>query len=118
MNEQTGVITNYYKQLNSPNEDKNKVLKAFFQYILERKPEGREIMMLQKLIKDFDYQIVFEALVSLRYSSVDLSANYYGYLIAICKSLLKESITETQDDILSRKTEELLKNIKTKLKGS
>jgi hypothetical protein len=112
--EDTGVILNFYKQLNSENQDKSKVMKSFLLYILDKKPESKEYALLNKIIKDFGYDISFEALVAVRYSN-EFS---WGYVIAVCKNLLKQSIKEDSNDEDIRKTEAILLNIKSGLKGA
>lgn len=108
----SGVILNFYKELCKKETDKRATMKALFSYILERKPSQKEIVMLTKLIKDFDYDIVFEALVSVRYSEVDLNGNYWGYVIAVCKNMLKESSPSSADDNLARETQKLLASLR------
>lgn len=112
-NNETGVITNFWKQL-STSDDKNKVMKAFFPYILERKPETKEIIFLNKLIKDFDYTIVFDALVALRYSGIELTS-YNGYLFSICKNLLKDSSKDNLDVLAAERTEKMLIDLKKRM---
>lgn len=107
MNE-TGIVTNFYKQLQD-SDDKQKIIKAFFLYILERKPDGKEYAMLQKLVKDFDYDIVFEALLSTRYSNVDFAGNYWGYVFTVCRNILKESVSNVDENDLAERTEKMLK---------
>lgn len=113
----TGVIVNFYKQLNSGEEDRTKVMRSFLLYILERKPEQKDYAMLFKLIKDFDYDIAFDALVSAHYSTVDFSGNFWGYIITICKNLMKETITENTDDVLAKRTKDLITDLRSKLEG-
>jgi hypothetical protein len=112
----TGILLNYYKQLSSPESDKNKVIRSLFTYVVDKKPSNGEYAMLFKLVKDFDYFIVFDALVSARYSSVDFSGSYWGYIFTICKNLMKESIVDDEDSQSVENTKKLLTNIKTKLK--
>lgn len=107
------VITNFYKELSGAvdSKERNKVLKALFLYVLERKPKAREYSMLFKLIKDFGHFIVFDALVSARYSTLEWSGNYWGYLIAICKNLMKEHIDSEQESMINV-TDELYNQFK------
>lgn len=105
---ESGVVTNYYKQLQIPNQ-KDKTIKAFFQYVLERKPSSQEYAMLNKVVKDFDYDIVFEALLSTRYSTVDFETNYWGYVVTVCKNILKESVSKVDENDLAERTEKMLK---------
>lgn len=108
---ETGIISSFYKDLHNSN-DKNKIIKAFFLYVLERKPAANEYAMLQKLIKDFDYDIVFEALLSTRYSAVDFNENYWGYVFTVCRNILKESVSNVDEDNLAERTEKMLKEYK------
>lgn len=106
--EQTGIINSYFKQLQIPAQ-KDKTIKAFFQYVLERKPSSSEFAMLNKVVKDFDYDIVFEALLSTRYSTVDFETNYWGYVVTVCKNILKESVSKVDENDLAERTEKMLR---------
>jgi hypothetical protein len=112
MNE-TGIVSTYYRQLQLP-DNRDKTIKAFLQYILERKPASKEYAMLNKVVTDFDYDIVFEALLSTRYSDVDFAGNYWGYVIAVCKNLLKESVSKINENDLAERTEKMLQEYKKK----
>lgn len=113
---ETGIILNYYKQLSAPESDKSKIIRSFYTYVLDKKPSNSEYAMLFKLVKDFDYSIVFDALVSARYSAIDFSGNYWGYIVTICKNLMRESLTDDSDSQSVEDTKKLLTKIKTKLK--
>jgi hypothetical protein len=112
--EETGVILNFFKELNREGADRRSIIRALFLYILERSPSQTEIMMLYKLIKDFGYSIVFEALVTSRYNNINFESNYWGYIITVCRNLVKESVTEDNDDTLKRHTNELLSRLRTR----
>lgn len=112
---ETGIISTYYKQLQIP-EQRDKTIKAYFQYILERKPLSSEFAMLNKIVKDFDYDIVFEALLSTRYSNVSFAENYWGYVVTVCKNILKESVAKVDENDLAERTEKMLKSYKKETK--
>lgn len=114
MNEHS-IITNFYKQFVHQDADKTKILRALLAYVLEVKLESKDYAMLSKLIKDFGPDIVFDSLVSFRYSNVDQSKNIWGYLTTICKNTLKNSVIESNDDKLIEETKDLLLRLKERI---
>ena len=96
MEETTGVLRGFYKTLLTSENDteKNKILRAMLQYVLERKPTTKEYAMLFKIVKDYGYDIAFSALEFLRYSNADLSKNYWGLMVWKCRELLRSSTDE------------------------
>lgn len=107
-----GVITNYYRQLIlAEGKEKNKVIRAMFQYSLGRKPNPSDYGFLFKLVKDFGYELVFDALVSFSYSAIDKTGNVRGYLATICRNKMLEVEQEARDEKIKLKTEELVNRI-------
>jgi len=100
MDSDTNVITGYYKDLFVENtKDKNKVMRAFFQYVLGRNPSYKDYAMLFKLIKDFGYEIIFDVFVDLRYSDVDFNDKFWGLVIWKCKDIMKKGIDHSIPDL-------------------
>jgi hypothetical protein len=117
MENQTGVILNYYKMLSAPDADKSKVIKSFLSYVMERTPSQKDWMMLAKLVRDFDYDLVFDALVATRYRDIDFSSNFWGYVISVCKGMMKDTLEDNSDIILKRDTEQFLNKLKKQIGG-
>lgn len=113
MNEHS-IITNFYKQFVQKDADKSKILKALLTHVMESNPGQKDYIMLNKVIRDFGHDIVFDALVALRYSNGS-DQNPWGYIIAVCKNLLKELAQENPEDSLSAKTDLLLSSLKTRM---
>jgi len=95
----SGVITDFYQRLReSKNLERNKIMREYLAYILQRKPTPNDYKMMFKLIGDFGYELVFGALLDFSYSSVTSEGQFWGYIIGICKNRLNEKLASEEVD--------------------
>lgn len=110
---EVGVLIKFRNQLLGNNSlDKRKIVQAMFSYVKQKELSSTDYSMLNKLITDFGYEILYNALVSVRYSELRFTDSYWPYIIAVCKNILLDTEYNV-DELLATRTQDLLKELQT-----